>query len=91
MTIDPIVCYLFTKFDDIDSLINFKNNYMKFKPGCSHHLVVCFKLLDEDTINILKEKLKDITYEEFIDPENINDFDFGSYKRMAEKYPKNQI
>ena len=53
--------------------------------------MICFKLLDKNTIHFLKEKLKDITYEEFIDPKNINDFDFGSYKRVAEKYPKNQI
>ncbi len=91
MTINPVVCYLFTKFDNIESLINFKKNYIRFKSGCSHHLVICFKLLDKNTIHVLKEKLKDITYEEFIDPKNINDFDFGSYKRVAEKYPKNQI
>jgi len=91
MTINPVVCYLFTKFDNIESLINFKNNYIRFKSGCSHHLVICFKLLDKNTIHVLKEKLKDITYEEFIDPKKINDFDFGSYKRVAEKYPKNQI
>ena len=91
MSIKPVVCYLFTKFDDIDSLINFKNNYSKFESGCNHHLVICFKLLDKNTIHSLKEKLKDITYEEFIDTENVNDFDFGSYKRIAKKYPKNQI
>ena len=52
---NPIVCYLFTCFDNIDSIINFKNNYLKFNSGFSHNLVICFKLLNQKQItNIIK-------------------------------------
>ena len=34
----PIVCYLFTCFDEISSLKNFRSNYKKFDPGTDHEL-----------------------------------------------------
>ena len=87
----PVVCYLFTCFDQKSSFYEFLSNYKKFKAGTEHTLVICFKLLNEDQISILKKNLINISYEEFIDPESTNDFDFGSYKRVAEKYSQNYI
>ncbi|MBD1159374.1 hypothetical protein IDG58_04235 [Pelagibacterales bacterium SAG-MED19] len=88
---NPIVCYLFTCFDNIDSIINFKNNYLKFNSGFSHNLVICFKLLNQKQItNIIKE-LSDLEFINFVDPYNENDFDFGTYKRVAELYHDKQI
>tara|TARA_B100001063_G_scaffold168006_1_gene157053 strand:- start:863 stop:1666 length:804 start_codon:yes stop_codon:yes gene_type:complete len=91
MTNIPIVCYLFTVFDEISSMSDFINHYNKFNSGMKHKLIVCFKLLEISKVKILRNKLNNINYEEFIDPEIKNDFDFGSYKRIAEKYPNNQI
>ena len=88
---NPIVCYLFTRYDKTSSLINFVNYYKENSAGIDHTLVICFKLLDKKKINSLKKYLKGLIYIEFDDPENINDFDFGSYRRIALKYVDNDI
>ena len=88
---EPIVCYLFTYFDDTNSLKNFVDNYKKFFSGINHKLLICFKLLQQAKIKELEKLLVDIDYITFIDPTKFNDFDFGSYKRVAEIYPENQI
>ena len=82
-----IVCYLFTKYDDKISLINFIKNYNLKKAGAVHKLVVCFKLLEKKYIASLRLLLKNTPHIEFIDSSNINDYDFGSYMRVAQKYP----
>lgn len=86
-----LVSYLFTKFDDEKSLINFKTNYLKNEADYPHELLICFKLLSNDRIQELKQKIIDLKYKIFIDPEIKNDFDFGSYKRIAIKYPGREI
>ena len=83
---DPIVCYLFTCFDKIDSIKNFKHNYLKFNAGINHELKICFKLLNQTQINDISLELKDLQYQIFNDPSDKNDFDFGSYKRFAENH-----
>ena len=87
----PIVCYLYTSFDKIESFNNFIINYKKFPSGLKHKLVICFKLLNEDKINHLLKIIKNIDFITYIDPIKKNDYDFGSYKRVAEVYPENQI
>lgn len=86
-----LVCYLFTKFDRVESILKFKKHYKKYRSGSKHSLLICFKLLNQKKILLLKNKLKNLNYIEFIDPENINDFDFGSYKRISKKYPNHSI
>ena len=86
-----IVCYLFTLFDETISFKNFVHNYKKYRSGTDHKLVICFKLLDNSKIENLKKILVDVNFTSFIDPVKINDFDFGSYKRIAKEYPNNQI
>ncbi|MBD1174746.1 hypothetical protein IDH32_05140 [Pelagibacterales bacterium SAG-MED01] len=88
---EPVVCYLFTSFDEHSSLKNFIINYKNYKSGINHKLVICFKLFKNHEIKELKNFLINLEYTSFIDPITINDFDFGSYKRVAEKYPQNQI
>ena len=87
----PVVCYLFTSFDNINSLINFKNNYLKFEAGLDHDLVICFKLLDSKQIENIVKELIDIKFHYFIDSFNKNDFDFGSYKECLKKYINRDI
>ena len=91
MTNIPIVCYLFTVFDEISSFSNFLNNYTKYNSGMKHKLIICFKLLEKSNIEILRNRLNNIDYEEFIDPVTKNDYDFGSYKRISEKFAENDI
>lgn len=85
------VCYLFTKFDNEQTLLNFIDNYKKYNSNYPHNLVICFKLLDVIFINNLRIHLNGINYVEFIDKSSQNDFDFGSYKRVSEKYPDDII
>lgn len=82
----PIVCYLYTRFDSIQKINDFIKHYKKYKPGLKHKLIICFKLLNFKEIEIAKRSLKSIKFEAFIDPCKVNDWDFGSYKRVAKKY-----
>ena len=83
-----LVCYLFTKFDEYDDLSKFIDNYNSFSSGYNHKLVICFKLLDDDKFNYVKDFLveKKVKFELFNDTNKNNDFDFGSYSRIADKY-----
>ena len=83
-----LVCYLFTKFDEEDDLKKFIDNYKSFSSGYNHKLIICLKLLNKDKINYLNNFLdsKNIKFELFNDINKNNDFDFGSYYRIAKKY-----
>ena len=89
----PLISYLFTKFDQIDTLnFNFKKNYLKYDSGYTHDLLICFKLFKEkDLFEGNKRLLKELNYILFIDEETNNDYDFGSYKRIAKKYKDRDI
>ena len=71
-----IVCYLFTCFDKHKSLEKFVENYKKYNSGINHTLLFCFKMLKEKDILSIKNYLKNLDYTLFIDPIEINDFDF---------------
>jgi len=86
-----LVCYLFTSFDNKQSFINFLKYYKINTAGAKHTLLICFKLLNKQKILFFRNKLKSIKYIEFIDPVLFNDFDFGSYKRVSEKYRSHTI
>ena len=59
---DKIVCYLYTVFDPKKKLIDFINNYKKYKPGLNHKLVICLKLLNINEINKIRKYLKNTKY-----------------------------
>ena len=86
-----LVCYLFTSFDNNQSFINFLKYYKINTAGVNHILLICFKLLNKKKIIFFRNKLKNVKYIEFIDPVLFNDFDFGSYKRVSEKYRSHTI
>ena len=86
-----LIAYLYTKFDIKESLVNFINFYKKNPPGYNHDLLICYKLLNDEEINILRKITIKIKHIEFIDHNTSNDYDFGSYKRIAEIYPNSPI
>jgi hypothetical protein len=86
-----LVCYLYTKFDNIRKINCFLKNYKKYKSGIKHDLIICFKLLDQHDLKIARKALKNIKYIEFIDPCKKNDWDFGSYKRVAKTFYNKDI
>ena len=82
-----LVCYLLTKFDNKKTLLNFIYNYKKNNSGLKHNLLICFKLLNSIQINSFKNILSNIEYIDYIDNSKLNDYDLGSYMRVAQKYP----
>tara|TARA_B100001027_G_scaffold140424_1_gene97652 strand:- start:214 stop:1011 length:798 start_codon:yes stop_codon:yes gene_type:complete len=86
-----LVSYLFTKFDREEYINAFKKNYLRFSSGYDHDLLICFKMIDEKKIEYIKKNLDDLNYISFVDYVLKNDYDFGSYKRIAEKYPDRDI
>jgi hypothetical protein len=86
-----IIAFLYTKWDVEKNLINFLNYNSKFKPGYEYDLIICYKLLSSNQIDNLRKITSKYSHKEIIDESDANDFDFGSYKRIAEKYPNNLI
>mgnify|MGYP001350790323 CR=1 FL=1 len=86
-----LVCYLFTDFDKLNNLKNFIVNYKKYPSGVNHKLLICFKLIDKRKIFKLKKYLTKINHILYDDICKINDYDFGSYKRVAISYPNYKI
>ena len=86
-----VVCYLFTKFNKTSSLTNFVKNYKKFNSGYIHDLLICYKLLDINKIKILEKKLSTLKHTKFVDDFKENDWDFGSYSRVAKNYKNSTI
>ena len=86
----PIVCYLFTNFDQRKSFLNFFKNYKKFKSGFNHDLIICYKLMERKKILKYENLIKNTKHYAFIDPSNENDWDFGSYNRVSKSF-KNRV
>lgn len=86
-----LVCYLITKFDNEDTLLTFLKNYRNFTSGYPHELLICFKLFNNEKLKIFRRLLTNINYTEFIDEYFENDFDLGSYSRVALKYSSRHI
>ncbi len=87
---EVLIVYLFTKFDKLSYLKKFLKQYKKYKPGYRHKLLICLKLIHNNKIKNIRNILNRFKYLEFIDPVKQNDFDFGSYGRVAKRF-KNKI
>ena len=71
-----LVVYIFSNFDDINRFKNFINSYKNYPSGYPHKLIICFKLLDKTKLELCRSIASSISYEEFIDPIQENDFEF---------------
>ena len=86
-----LIAYLCSPYIPQKSMENFLNHYKRYKPGTEHRLLICYKNLSIEQISKFRKKLKKIKHEEFLDRVKKNDFDFGTFKRVAEKYKNNLI
>lgn len=80
-----LVAYLISVYDDKENLVKFIQNYNKYKPGCTHDLLICFKNFNKDDEIFQIKELSDIKFIKFED-NNKNDYDWWSYRRIAEKF-----
>lgn len=86
--INLYIIYHCTNFVPFKTFKLFVRNYIKYSKNYKHQLIICFKNLGSKELFKYKKELKKINYISFVDKEKVNDFDFGSYKRIAEKYKK---
>ncbi|WP_440920397.1 hypothetical protein [Candidatus Pelagibacter sp.] len=84
----PLVVYLAYEPLGKKYLENFLKFYKKFDSGIEHDLLICFKQFKKEKINDWKKILinKSVDFIGFNDDFEKNDFDIGSYFRVAEKY-----
>jgi len=82
------VVYHCTNFVPFEIFLKFLNNYRKFKAGTKHKLIICFKNLNEIKRLNFKKRIKKINYIEYVDTNKVDDFDLGSYFRIAKKFQK---
>ena len=88
---DIIIAYMTSKYSTLGDLKNFIVNYKRYESGKKHKLIVCFKNLKNEEIKMRKSFLKKVNYKQFIDKETINDFEWGTLKRLCEKYKNKDI
>ena len=82
----PIVTYIAYEPYGIEYLNRFIKHYLKYNSGHDHDLVICFKEFESDDKIFEWEKTININYIKFDDSKQKNDFDIGSYFRIAKKY-----
>ena len=80
-----LVVYVFSKFDEIDRLINFVESYKKYESGIPHTLLICFKLLDKITLNKCRNILKSIIIMNILMKKN-NDYEFKTMEKAVKVY-----
>ena len=87
----PLVAYLAYEPFKFEKLNKFIENYVFYNSGHEHDLLICFKgFKNSETISEWKKKIK-ISFIEFNDSNQPNDFDIGSFFRIAEKYKDRNI
>ena len=86
-----VAAYLCTPYVPKSSFNNFLKNYLHYKAGIKHKLLICYKNFHIDQLDYFRNKLKKIKHIEFIDPEEKNDFDLGSYIRISKKFKNTPI
>ena len=82
----PLVAYVAYGPLGIEHLKKFIKNYEKYESGFEHDLLICFKNFSDYSKIQEWKKIININFIEFYDREIKNDFDIGSYFRIAKKY-----
>ena len=86
----PLVVYLAYEPYGINLLKQFLINYNSYKSGHDHDLLICFKEFNKKKIDLWASYIPN-NYIKFVDEHNVNDFDIGSFFRIAEKFPNRLI
>jgi len=87
----PIVAYIAYGPFGIEYLKRFLLSYSRYKSGAKHQLLICFKGFYEKKITKKWEKLINYEFINFFENKEKNDFDIGSYFRIAEKFKNRKI
>ena len=84
----PLVVYLLYYPIAQKTLKDFIKYYKEFKSGKKHQLLICFKGFNNNlkSINYWKKRIP-LRYTFYLDKELNNDFDIGSFFRVATDYP----
>jgi hypothetical protein len=85
---NPLIVYLLYYPIAEKTLKHFIRYYKKFKSGYKHELLICFKGFSNDNkiISYWKNKIR-LKYTFYLDKELKNDFDIGSFFRVANDNP----
>ena len=86
-----LVLYVFSKYDDIERLREFVKSYKKHDLGFPHNLLICYKLLDDEKLQLCRIITSSIKHEEFVDLHKINDFEFKTMERAIKPYKDHLI
>jgi len=87
----PLVAYIAYEPFGIEYLNSFLERYKKYPSGLDHDLLICFKQFkNKDLIENWKKKIE-VPFIEFDDSNQPNDFDIGSYIRIAKIYSEKYI
>ncbi len=89
-SVKPLVVYLAYEPYGINLLKKFLKNYNFYKSGYEHDLLICFKEFDKKKLNLWSSYISN-KFIKFFDQHNVNDFDIGSFLRVAEKFPNRLI
>jgi hypothetical protein len=81
-----LVVYVFSVYDEISRLENFVKSYDNNYSGYPHELLICYKLINKKKLSLCRNILSNIKHKEFIDPININDFEFKTMERAIQSY-----
>ncbi len=87
----PIVVYLAYEPFGFEFLNKFLKNYKKYSSGYDHELIICFKCFYKKKLIDKWERLINVKYTKYYDTNEINDYDIGSYFRIAKKYHDRHI
>lgn len=82
----PIVAYVAYGPFGIEYLKKFLTSYSKYKSGKKHQLLICFKGFCEKKETRKWQKIINYEFIDFFENEEKNDYDIGSYFRIAEKF-----
>ena len=87
----PLVSYIAYEPFGIEYLERFLKRYSFYDSGFDHDLLICFKQFkNNDSIEKWK-KIINVKFIEFDDSNQKNDFDIGSYFRIAKRYNDRHI
>jgi hypothetical protein len=87
------VVFLANYNEGLSSLVRFIKYYQIYKSGIKHNLIICFKNFCDEKIIVEWKKVinKRIKYKSYFDDYKIDDYDWGSYRRIAKNNKNKEV